>query len=117
MSRRRTSENQTNFFESPGQVADLRGLPSNDDEEQAPKVRITEFNEEYVNILEEDSKARPFSVSLFREHGKAKFCLTFTYEQMKQVVIQASKLLGTVAVDLDDLDDNFPETEEDEDEE
>lgn len=106
---RRSDPRQTGFFD----ITSLHGVPANEEEEPAPKVRVTETNPEYVNVSEEHSRDRPFCISLHRKNGSATFALTLTIDQMKQLIIQGSKLLGVIAFDLDELDDSFPETMED----
>ncbi|SRR5258707_15687378 len=96
---------QIGIFEPP-KLNQLPTSVSNDAEERAPTVRVTEHNIEYVNVSSKnESYLRPFSISITRQRGSAMLELTFTHSQMKHIVIQASKLLGVIAVDLDELDD------------
>lgn len=115
--KRRIDSRQTGWFDTP-RIDQLPVSVANDAEEPAPKVRIIEQNEEYVNVSHDPSNSsRCFCVSIRRAMDAAEFSLSFTEEQLKQIVIQGSKLLGVIAFDLDELDDSFPEIEEDSDEE
>jgi len=112
MRRPKVSLNQTGWFETP-RVDQLPVSVANDAEPAAPRVRLIEQHPEIVHVKEEQGNSRPFIVSIDRENSAAMFSLSFTYDQFRQIILQGSRLLGTVALDLDDLDDCFPETEED----
>jgi len=112
MRRRGPDLRQTGWFDTP-RLDQLPVSVANDAEPAAPPVRITEQNPERVNVKEDSTSSRPFVVSIERNGQAAVFSLSFTYDQFRQIVLNGSKMLGTIALDLDELDDCFPETEED----
>ena len=112
MKRRGPDLRQTGWFDTP-RIDQLPVSVANDAEPAAPPVKVIEQHPERVHVREDNTSSRPFILSIERKNQAAAFSLSFTYDQFRSIVLQGSRLLGVIALDLDELDDNYPETEED----
>ncbi len=103
---------------TPLTIAQLHAPPSNDDEPPCPSVRIKTVQQidDTIEVVEEPNMTRPYVVSYRRFNGTHFGSMCLTLYQLKQLVYKASSLIGGVAVNLDEFDDQQPEWEVDSDE-
>ncbi len=103
---------------APLTIAQLHAPPSNDDEPQCPPVhlRTVEQSVDTLEVVEEPGMARPYVISYVRFNGTHFGSMCLTLDQLKQLIYKASELIGVVAVNLDEFDDQQPEWEMDSDE-
>ncbi len=105
----------------PLKITALHGPPENDDEPECPPVRLRTVTlcTDDVDVTEDTTSTSPnnYIISYMRHNGTHYGSMCLSLNQLKQMVAKAATLLGTVAVDLDALDDYNESNDEHEDKE
>jgi hypothetical protein len=96
----------------------LSGSEANDVDLPCPPVKLRTAHEliDGVTVSLLETGDRPYVVSYTRFNGTHYGSMCLDLKQLKQLIQKASALIGTIAVDLDELDDHNYIEENDEDE-